>query len=358
MTRAANMKLDDFLTRTGEWLRGTGPNSEIVISSRIRLARNLKDVPFTHWATKKQSAEVLARAKEAIASTIEMKDALFLKLADLTNVDKQFLLERHLVSRDHISTADSRGVAVSESEVISIMVNEEDHLRVQVIESGFNLGDTWKVIGTLDDELSRRMEFAYAPDWGYLTCCPTNTGTGLRASVMLHLPALVLTKKINNVLHAIIKIGLAARGFYGEGTEAIGNFFQISNQVTLGQKEEEIIDNIERIIRQVIEHEQTAREALLSQNRAMLEDRIWRAYGTLRNAHIITSKESVELLSSLRLGLDLGIVKDVDRPMLNELFIMIQPAHLQKLEKKALSSAERDVKRAELIRKKLGGGVK
>ena len=349
------MQLDDLLTKTGEWLRGTGPNGDLVMSSRIRLARNLKEFPFTHWASKKQSAEVLTRAKDAIGRTSHMKESLFLKLADLTSVDKQFLLERHLVSRDHIQSADHRGVALSENEVISIMVNEEDHLRIQVIESGFNLPDTWKVIGALDDELSKILEFAYAVDLGYLTCCPTNTGTGLRASVMLHLPALVWTKKINNVLHAIVKIGLAARGFYGEGTEASGNFFQISNQVTLGQKEEEIIDNIERIIRQVMEHEQTARETLVSSNRSMLEDRIGRATGTLRSAHIITSKEATDLLSSVRLGLDLGLIKDVDRKMLNELFTMIQPAHLQKFEKKALTSAERDVKRAELIRTKLGG---
>jgi len=347
------MKLDDLLHQTGEWLKGVGPNSEIVISSRMRLARNLKGVPFAHWSNKKESEKVFAMVKPAILESGLMKDALFLKIQDLSNIDKQFLLERHLVSRELITGSDSKAVAISPNEVISVMVNEEDHLRIQAMESGFNLKDAWEVINSLDDELSQKLDYAFSVDFGYLSACPTNTGTGLRASVMAHLPALVLTKQIEKVLHAISKIGLTARGFYGEGTEASGNFFQISNQVTLGLPELEVIDNLGRIIRQVIEHELSARQLLTSQQKELLHDRIWRSYGTLKSAYIITSKEAVELLSSVRLGVDLGMINGVDGKLLNELLVVIQPAHLQKLEAKALDAAQRDVKRADLIRQKL-----
>ncbi len=223
------------------------------------------------------------------------------------------------------------------------------------MQSGFNLNETWKIINTVDDALSEQLQFAYLPDWGYLTACPTNTGTGMRGSVMLHLPALVMTKQINKVLAAISKLSFTSRGFYGEGTHASGNFFQISNQVALGHSEDEIIQNINGLIRQVIEQEEQARQALLLQNRPMLEDKICRSVGVLKNAHIISSQETAELLSMVRLGIDVGVVKDVDRGTINELFIMIQPAHLQKLEGKKLSTPERDEKRANLIRTKLGG---
>ena len=347
------MTINDLLKQTGEWLRGTGPNSDIIISSRIRLARNLNKIPFSRWANKKQTEAVLEAVKTPVLESICMKNNLFLKIADLDNIDKQLLLERHLVSRELIVGADNKAVAISGNEAISVMINEEDHLRIQVIESGFNLSDVWKIIDALDDELSKKLDFAFSSDWGYLTACPTNTGTGMRGSVMLHLPALVLSKQINKVLAAILKIGLAARGFYGEGTEAIGNFFQISNQVTLGHSEEELIDNLERIIRQVVESEAQARESLMNKNAEMVKDRIWRAYGTLKSAYIITSNESIELLSAVRLGVDLGIIKGIDRLFLNDLLITTQPAHLQKVEGKVLNAAERDVKRATLIKGKL-----
>jgi protein arginine kinase len=233
------------------------------------------------------------------------------------------------------------------------MINEEDHLRIQVMKSGFDLRDSWAIIDDLDNELGGKLDYAYSLDFGYLTACPTNTGTAMRASVMLHLPSLVMTKQIGRVLQAITKLSLTARGLYGEGTEANGNFFQISNQVSLGHREEDIIDNIERIIKQIIDHEQGAREMLLGQNRALLEDRIWRAYGTLKNAHIITSSETIDLLSLVRLGVDKGLIKELDRALVNELFIIIQPAHLQKIKKKKLDSNQRDVERAEIIRERL-----
>ncbi len=347
------MKVDDLINNTSEWLRGTGLNSDIVISSRIRLARNIPNIPFPHWANKDQEREIVEIAKSAISHALQLHDSTFFMLADLDNLDKQFLVERHLMSHEHAARSNGKALCLTKNEVISIMVNEEDHFRVQVMKSGFDLDDVWHIINKLDDDLSKKSPFAFSKELGYLTACPTNTGTGMRSSIMLHLPVLVMTRQINRVLDAIAKLSFTTRGLYGEGTQASGNFFQISNQVSLGHKEEEIIDNLKGVIRQVIDQEKTARQNLVSKHRSMLEDKIWRSYGTLKNAHIITSQETVELLSMLRLGQDLEIVKDLERALINELFILTQPAHLQKIEKKKLSPHERDVKRADLIREKL-----
>ena len=348
------MNLDDLLNNQGEWLRCTGPNSDIVMSSRIRLARNLAKYPFSHWASKKEQQEILQASKQAIAASKKIKNSLCLDIGKLEAIDKQFLVERHLMSKEHTIDAEHKGLCVVDGEIVSIMINEEDHLRIQVMKSGFDLRDAWYIINDIDNGLGNLLHYAYSVDFGYLTACPTNTGTGMRASVMVHLPALVITKQIGKVLQAITKLSLTARGLYGEGTEASGNFFQISNQVSLGHKEEDIIDNIERIIKQIIDHEHSAREALHSQNRSALQDRIWRAYGTLKSAHIITSSETIDLLSLVRLGVDLKLIKELDQALINELFIIMQPAHLQKLERKKLDPNERDVKRAQIIREKIG----
>ena len=347
--------LNGLLRQTSEWLRGTGPNSDIVISSRIRLARNLSKYPFSHWGSKKQDNEVLKVVEKAIQSTQDMKSATFLHLSQLGEVDKQFLLERNLISREHLLQSEHRAVVVSDREVISVMINEEDHVRIQVMQSGFNLQECWRTSNRIDSELSKLVEYAFDPDWGYLTACPTNAGTGLRASVMLHLPALVLTKQINRVIQAIAKLGMTVRGLYGEGTEAEGNFFQISNQITLDQSEMDIVDNLEGIIRQIVGYEENARKNLMRQNKDLLKDKIFRANGTLRNAYLISSKETIQLLSMVRLGVDLGFVEDIDRRTINELFILIQPGHLQKIEGKSLTQSSRDVKRAQLIRRRLEG---
>ena len=349
------MKLDDLIHHTGEWLKGTGPNANIVMSSRIRLARNLAKMPFPNKSGKKGLTEILSAVEPPFNQMNVFKDSMFLHMGELDNVDKQFLVERHLMSHEHAANTDGKALIVSKEEVISVMVNEEDHLRIQVLQSGFNLDETWKIINTIDDIVSQKLDYAFLQDWGYLTACPTNTGTAMRGSLMLHLPALVMTKQINKVLAAIAKLSFASRGFYGEGTQATGNFFQISNQVSLGHSEEDIIQNINGLIRQVIEQEEQARQALLLQNRSMLEDKICRSFGILKNAHIISSQETVELLSMVRLGIDVGIVRNVDRAAINDLFIMIQPAHLQKIEGKKLTSNERDARRASLIREKLGG---
>ncbi len=347
-------ELDGLLRQPSEWLRGVGPHAEIVVSSRIRLARNLDAAPFSTRATEESQGKVLEIVRPALEKTRTLKKPLFVEIGDLNEVDRQFLVERHLVSREHVVQADHKAVAIGPGEVVSVMVNEEDHLRIQVMQSGFNLRDGWALIDDLDDELSETIPFAYSTDWGYLTCCPTNTGTGMRASVMAHLPALVITKQINKVLHTITKLGLTSRGLYGEGTEASGNFFQISNQVALGRTEDELIENIERILKQVIEHEQAARGTLMSNSRTQLEDRVWRAFGILEHARTMSSSEANDLLSMARLGADLGLMNGLDRVAINELFLFSQPAHLQKAEGKVLSARERDAKRAELIRERLG----
>ena len=350
------MTIDSLLKQTCEWLLGTGPNSDIVMSSRIRLARNLDKTPFSHWATKKQEKEILEALEQAVLGAEMMGgNTLSVRMAEIDDVDKQFLLERHLVSREHMVHPEYKSVIIGDREVVNVMINEEDHLRIQAMQSGFNLQECWRIATRLDDSLHKKVKYAFSSEWGYLTACPTNTGTGLRASVMLHLPSLVMTKQISRVLQAITKLGMTARGLYGEGTEAEGNFFQISNQITLGSAEEDIIDNLERIIRQVIGHEENARKTLMKQNREVLQDKIWRANGTLRSAHIMNTKETMGLLSMVRLGGDMGVINDIDRRAVNELFILTQPAHLQKIEGRILSSAQRDVKRANLVRRRLEG---
>lgn len=347
------MQINDLLNHTSEWLKGTGPNSDIVISSRIRLARNLNKIPFPHWADKGQLDEVVNTVSAAVAKVSLLKKSTLFELAKLDSIDKQFLVERHLMSIEHAQKTEHKAVLVSEEEIISVMINEEDHLRIQLMQSGFNLFEAWNIINAVDDDLAKLLDYAFLPDFGYLTACPTNTGTGMRGSVMLHLPALVMSRQIERVLAAIAKLSFTTRGLYGEGTQASGNFFQISNQVSLGHSENEIIENINGLIRQIIEQETQAREIMLSKSKEVLEDRINRSLGILKSARIITSQETIELLSMIRLGSDLGMIRGIDRRIINELFITTQPAHLQKLENKKLSSQERDLKRAELIRNKL-----
>ncbi len=349
------MRLDDFINHTGEWLKGTGPYAHIVTSSRVRLARNLANYPFPNKSGKKELDEVLVAVDKAVSQIDYFKDCTNFHINDLDSIDRQFLVERHLMSHDHASNPESKGLVISKEEILSVMVNEEDHLRIQVMQSGLNLTETWKIINAIDDALASKLGFAFYPEWGFLTACPTNTGTAMRGSVMLHLPALVMTKQINKVLTAISKLSFASRGFYGEGTQASGNFYQISNQVSLGHSEDDILQNINGLIKQIIEQEEQARQALLLQNRPMLEDKICRSYGILKHAHIVSSQETTELLSMVRLGIDTGILKDVSHKVINQLFLMVQPAHLQKIEGKKLNAFERDTKRASLIREKLGG---
>ena len=347
------MKFSGVIANPGEWLRADGPHHDIVISSRIRLARNLRDLPFPGWARKADRIAILEQLKPQIEGLPEMDDAFSEYLQDLTALEKQVLVERHLISREHAAKGIGSAVIMNRQQTLSIMVNEEDHLRMQAIRCGFQLKNAYKLINKVDSALEENLEFAYSPQLGYLTACPTNVGTGMRASAMLHLPALVLDDKINQVVQAVNKIGLAVRGLYGEGTEAMGNLFQVSNQTTLGEKEEDIINRLSKVIEQVIEHEQTARETLLEKKRTTLIDQIGRAYGVLGHAFSMTSKEALNFLSFIRLGVDLGFFPAELRFPADELFMETQPAHLQKGSQQKLSAEERDALRADIMRAKL-----
>jgi protein arginine kinase len=347
------MNLDSLTHTSGEWLRGSGPESDIVISSRIRLARNLAAFPFTNRASSYQKAEIEALLRDRIAK-MELDPKLgYLNVPSLSTLDRQFLVERQLISRELAASEGPRGVAVAPKETVSLMVNEEDHLRLQVMHSGFTLDETWQEIDRIDDQLEQRVSYAFSEEFGYLTACPTNVGTGMRSSVMLHLPALEFTKQIEKVFRALQKINLAVRGLYGEGSRASGHFYQISNQVTLGKSETHILNEIHGVIPQIITYERQARQSWLRDNRQGLQDKVARAYGTLCSATMMTSEETMELLSYVRLGINLQLVDDLTIPTVNELFIHTQPAHLQKLMGAALDGEERNAARARYLRTRL-----
>ncbi len=350
------MNLDSLTHTSGEWLRGTGPESDIVISSRVRLARNLAAFPFTNRASAHQKAEIEAMLRERIGK-LDVEPRLdYINLPTLSPLDRQFLVERQLISRELATTEGPRGVALGPHETVSLMVNEEDHLRLQVMRSGFALDEAWQGIDKVDDLLEQRITYAFSEEFGYLTACPTNVGTGMRASVMLHLPALVLTKQIEKVFRALQKINLAVRGLYGEGSRASGDFYQISNQVTLGKAETTILAEIREVIPQIITYERQARSTLVRESRQALQDRVSRAFGTLCSATMMTSEETMDLLSSVRLGINLSLLEDITIPTVNELFIHTQPAHLQKLMGAPLDGEERNSARARYLRSRLREG--
>jgi len=337
------------------WLESRGDSPEIAISSRIRLARNLNKIPFPQKASKEEQTESFERIKDACEEIPFFKGAPVLNLEEFDKVDRQFLLERHLISYEHSRGDGARGLVIGDKELISLMINEEDHVRLQGMQPGLELQQAWDILKRIDEEMDRRLDYAFASDIGYLTACPTNTGTGMRASVLTHLPSLVMDDEINKVLQALNKIGMVARGLYGEGTKMMGDLFQISNQVTLGPSEEGIIDNLERVIKQVIDYEIKARKALVKENRSKIIDAIYRAYGVLTNARAISFAETMELLSKVRLGIYYGLELSTKLDTLNELMISTQPAHLQELAGKELAASKRDFIRAEMIREKLRG---
>jgi len=350
------LDLNSLTHTSGEWLRGTGPESDIVISSRIRLARNLAQFPFPNRADDSTRSEIESLLREKISGLKIGTNLTYVDVNQLENLDRQFLVERQLISREHAESHGSRGVGIGDAENVSLMINEEDHLRIQVLGSGFALDDCWNTINRLDDAIEEQVTYAFSEQLGYLTACPTNVGTGIRVSVMLHLPALVLSKEIQKVFQALQKIQLAVRGLYGEGSQAMGDFYQISNQVTLGKSEERLINDIRDVVPNIISYERRVRTALIKENRQSLHDQISRAYGILKNAQTISSEETMHLLSSVRMGVNLGLIDDLQIPTVNELFIHTQPAHLQKLRKEQLQSAERNVARASYLRLRLAGG--
>ena len=347
------MNLDKMTDTSGEWLRGTGPECDIVISSRIRLARNLAAFPFTNRASSHQKSEIEALLRERIAK-LELEPRLsYLNLTTLSQLDRQFLVERQLISRELANSEGPRGVALAPLKNVSLMINEEDHLRLQVMRSGFSLDEAWQDIDKVDDLLEQKVTYAFSQEFGYLTACPTNVGTGMRASVMLHLPGLFMTKQIEKMFKALHKINLAVRGLYGEGSRASGDFYQISNQVTLGKSETDLLNDIRDVVPTIINYERSARDSLIKENRQLLLDRVSRAFGTLGSATMMTSEETMDLLSSVRLGVNLGLLEDISIPTVNQLFIQTQPAHLQKLVGSSLDSEERNAARARFLRKRM-----
>jgi len=347
------VKFSNVMSTGGEWLRGEGPHHQIVISSRVRLARNLRSRAFPGWAKKAERTAILDLIKPRVEELPEMQDSFSELLQDLSAIEKQVLVERHLISREHAAKSVGSAIVMNRRQTLSIMINEEDHLRMQSIRSGLQLRQAFKLVDKVDSSLESKLEFAYDQRLGYLTACPTNVGTGMRASAMLHLPGLVLSELINQVIQAVSKIGLAVRGLYGEGTEAMGNLFQISNQTTLGEKEDEIINRLSKVIETIIEKEHDARQVLIQKKSNTLWDQIGRAYGVLTFAHAMSSKEALNLLSIIKLGVDLGAFPEDRRLPIDELFIDTQPAHLQKGSQQKLNAEERDHLRAEIIRERL-----
>ena len=349
------MTINELAQQVGEWLRGEGPYSAVVISSRIRLARNIAGFPFLSKAGESERRQIFRLLNECIADSQLGKDVLFVDIEAAEEIDRQLLVERHLISRQHAEGEGTRGVAISAGEQRALMVNEEDHLRIQVLRSGLQLDALFEEVNQIDDVLAEQIEYAFDKRFGYLTACPTNVGTGIRVSVMLHLPALKLTNQIEQMFRAAKDMRLAVRGLYGEGTDALGDFFQVSNQVTLGRTEEEIVEDFgTRIIPKIVEFEIAARENLLEERTSLLDDKIWRAVGTLGNARAMSSDETLFLLSHLRMGVHMGRCNNIDLGTLNEMFLRCQPAHLQKLNGRKLAGAERSVVRADYLRRTLG----
>jgi len=349
------MKLSDLTSQAGEWLRGNGPMSEIVISSRIRLARNISGFPFLTRCSRTQRQTLENLLRDTILNSAVSPNTLYVDLEAAPEIDRQLLVERHLISKPHKEAEGARGVAIGENETLSVMVNEEDHLRIQVLRSGLQLEEAWEQINKVDDALESKLDFAFHPRFGYLTACPTNVGTGIRVSVMLHLPALKLTGEIEKVFRAAKELRLAVRGLYGEGTEATGDFYQISNQTTLGKSEEDIIGDFkQQVIPKIIEYEHLARRALASERPLALDDKVYRALGVLRSARMMSSEETLALLSHVRLGVNMSRVRDIDINKVNELFLLTQQAHLQKLLGKKLDGDPRRAARADFIRQRLG----
>ncbi|GAB6178940.1 protein arginine kinase [Desulfotomaculum defluvii] len=339
-----------------KWLEASGPENDVIISSRVRLARNLSGYPFPHLLGHDNADKIIYAVQSAIGQNAMQEEVGKLELSRMTELsptERQILVEKHLISPDMLDKPEKRGVVLRDDEVISVMVNEEDHLRIQCLLPGLQLKECWDLANTVDDGFEQILDFAFSEEQGYLTSCPTNVGTGLRASIMLHLPALVMTQQINAILTTLSKLGLTVRGLYGEGTQATGNLFQVSNQVTLGLPEEEIIDSLITVALQLVTQERAARRALHQEQKSHIEDKVWRAYGLLKYARILTSNETMSLLSNLRLGVDLGILPNIPPGLIMELIIMSRPAFLSKLKGTDLNTYQRDTYRATLIRERL-----
>jgi protein arginine kinase len=347
------MQILPILETPAEVVPGGAQAGPIVLSTRIRLARNLRDFPFPGWAKEAQRREIFTRCAEVAHGSSQLKKAYILDLSALDELEKLVLVERHLISRELSAAGPGAGVVISRDHSMSVMINEEDHLRLQVMRPGFQFKRVWKQADALDNGLEEHLDLAFSPELGYLTACPTNLGTGLRASVMMHLPGLVLSSLMEQTIRAVNQLGLAVRGWYGEGSEASGSIFQISNQQTLGESEEEIMKRLSSVLQTIVEEEQNARAKLLETDAEKLFDKIGRAYGTVGNAHVLTSVEAMNCLSLLRLAVDLSLLPEVERLRMDRLLIESQPGHVQLAARGVLETQKRDVARARFLREQL-----
>jgi len=348
-----NQTISKLIENKPLWLCSQSDSSTIVLSTRIRLARNLFKYNFPHKCSKEDRQNVISDVVAAAKNIEVLKDAKLFEIGNLDEIEKQILVESHFVSQEFIQQKLPAAILISLDKTYAIMINEEDHIRLQVLLPGLNLEKAWEFMNKLDDEFEKKLRFAFSPRCGYLTACPTNVGTGLRASVMLHLPALVHDHKIGGVISAVGKVGIAVRGPYGENSESKGNLFQISNQVTLGKNENDIVHQLHQIVLRIIEHETKLREALINKEPYQIKNEVGRAYGTLKYAEILSSEEAANLLSTILMGIDLHVFKGIKRSIINELLVDIQPAHLQKICGKKLNNELRDIERAKIIRKRL-----
>ncbi|WP_062107725.1 protein arginine kinase [Bacillus niameyensis] len=350
------MSLEKFLNKAvSSWMNAEGPDSDIILSSRIRYARNLRNYKFPTIFSNEEAREIITSINKIIESKSLQNygEMDFLEIDNLKSLQKRVLVEKHLISPQLAENSSHGAVVLSDSEDISIMINEEDHIRIQCLFPGLQINEALKRANEIDDVLEAKLDYAFDEDFGYLTSCPTNVGTGLRASVMVHLPGLILTRQMNRIIPAINQLGLVVRGIYGEGSEALGNIFQISNQITLGKSEEDIVGDLISVVKQIIAQERSARQSLVKTSNIQLEDRVFRSYGILANSRVIETKEAAERLSDVRLGIDLGYIKQLSKNILNELMILTQPGFLQQYAGGPLRPAERDIKRATFIRERL-----
>ena len=347
------------LTGSGEWLRGEGRDADVVMSSRVRLARNFAGLPFVARSNRDDRLRVLTVARRDIMEGGLAPKMMWVELNELPALERSVLVERHLISKQHSKGEEPRAAAISSpDERLSIMVNEEDHLRLQVIRSGLALGEAFEQIDHVDDLIESRSDYAFHERFGYLTACPTNVGTGIRVSVMVHLPGLKLTGELEKVRRSAKAMNLAIRGFFGEGSEALGDLFQLSNQTTLGKPEREILDEFEGVIvPKVIEYERLARRSLIEKRRTVLEDRVHRSLGALRSARLLKGEEALELLSYVRLGAVMGVLGEVNLSTVHGLILFTQSAHLQRVLGRELDQAQRRVERATFVRQQLGASA-
>ncbi|MBI3871634.1 MAG: protein arginine kinase [candidate division Zixibacteria bacterium] len=349
----AKSSFDDMATRPVSWLSGSGEHADVVLSSRVRLARNLSKHRYPVRAEPEEAAEVVTLVRTALEKSALIRDGAFFESTNLDREDRDFLIECHLISPEFMRDETPRALYVDGDLGSSLMVNEEDHLRIQAVRSGLDLRQSMEKARSVEQELAGALTFDYDSRLGYLTACPTNVGTGLRVSVLIHLPGLVLTKEMDTVLQQISKVGLAVRGFYGEGSDVLGNLFQVSNQTSLGRTEEDLVDSLEKVTRQLLSYEANARRTLFTDAAHQIRDKIWRAYGILTNARVLTSQEIMNLLSAVRLGVAAGEPLGLDMAQINNLMLSTQPAHLQRFFDKDMPPEQRDVARADLVRSRL-----